>query len=974
MTVLQRALADVIEGEVRFSNGDRALYATDASNYRQVPAGVVIPRHTDDVIAAVRIAREHDMSVLMRGGGTSLAGQCCNSGLVLDLSKYVHGVLDVDRERRTARVLPGTYLDDLRDEAEAHGLTFGPDPATHNHCTIGGMIGNDSCGVHSVMTEFYGDGPQTSHNLVSLDVLTYDGTRMRVGPTDDAAYERILAEGGRPAEIHRALRALAERYGDLIRERFPRIQRRVSGYNLPALLPENGFNVAQALAGSECTCATILEAEVKLVEAPGTRVLLVLGYPSVYEAGDAVPTLREHRPIGLEGMDDVLEQYMRRKGLREASLDLFPEGGGWLLAEFSGNDRQEAVDRARAAMQALRDAGHNPSMRLYDDPEDQHRVWKVRESGLGATAFVPGERDTWPGWEDSAVPVDRVGDYLRNLRQLLEKHGYNCSLYGHFGQGCIHTRIDFDLGSEAGRERYRAFTREAAELVVRLGGSLSGEHGDGLARGDLLPLMYGPELMDAFREFKAIWDPAGRMNPGKVIDTEGRTAHLRLGAEHSIADPETRFGYAEDEGSFAHASLRCVGVGECRRDDGGVMCPSYMVLREEKHTTRGRAHLLHEMLRGEVITDGWKSEEVKESLDLCLACKGCTGECPVHVDIPTYKAEFLHRYYAGRMRPRAAWAFGLIDVWARAAARMPRVANALAQAPVFGSIGKWMGGIAPERDLPRFAERTFRERFARRSSPPVAGGTRRRDAPADRRPAVLWPDTFNNHFHPDVLVAATGCLEAIGFDVTLPADGLCCGRPLYDWGMLDRAERYLRRILDSLRPALEAGVPIVGVEPSCVAVFRTELPNLIRDDPAAQQLAGSAVTLGELLVNEQVEVPCLDSAALVHGHCHHRSVLGFDGEAELLKGVLSDVDVPDSGCCGMAGAFGFEAEKYDVSVAAGERVLLPAVREAAEDTLIVTDGFSCREQIAQQTDRRALHSAEVLLMALTGERHGNHRW
>ncbi len=959
---LERDLRGRLRGEVRFDEGSRALYAADASNYRLPPIGVVIPRDEEDIVQAVAAGRAHGAPILTRGCGTSLAGQCCNVALVIDASKYVHRVLGIDAEARRARVQPGCILDHLREEAAPHGLTWGPDPATHSRCTLGGMLGNNSCGIHAVFAEFYGPGPTTAHQVETLDVLTYDGLRLTVGPTPDEELQRILQAGGRRADIYRRLRALRDRHARAIRERFPNIIRRVSGYNLPALLPENGFNVARALVGSESTCVTILGATVTLMRNLEHRALVVLGYPSVYDAGDHVPELRELKPVGLEGMDELLVEYNTRKGIHGEALRLLPEGRGWLFVEFGGDTQEEATGRAREAMEALRGrTAHPPTMVLHDDREGMAKLWEARESGLGATAFVPGQPDTWPGWEDSAVPVDKVGDYLRDLRKLYDRYGYHPSLYGHFGQGCIHCRVDFDLTNAAGIAKFRAFMRDAAELVCqRYGGSLSGEHGDGQARGELLPIMFGEELMDAFREFKAIWDPQGRMNPGKVVDARPLDADLRLGADYRPWTPATHFQFPEDGGDFAHATLRCVGVGVCRRTDGGTMCPSFMALREEQHTTRGRAHLLFEMLQGQLIRDGWRSEAVRESLDLCLACKGCKGDCPLNVDMATYKAEFLSHYYDGRLRPRSAYAFGLIPWWARLAARVPDLVNFLAHAPGLGAVGKRLTGMAPERRVPFFARETFRERWRRRRGPARDG----------RPNVILWPDTFNDHFYPATLEAAADVLEAAGFHVTVPATTLCCGRPLYDYGMLDTAKSLLDRTLAALRPQIEAGVPVVGLEPSCVSVFRDEMAGLLPHDADARRLRGQTYLLSEFLAKHAPDFvpPKLERRAIVQGHCHHKSVLDFDSERALLERMGLEATVLDSGCCGMAGSFGFERDKYDVSLAIGERVLLPAVRAADADTLIVADGFSCREQIAQATDRRALHLADVLRMAMERQR------
>lgn len=942
---LARALARAVRGEVRFDDGSRALYATDASNYRQVPIGVVLPRDADDVIATFAECRRFGAPVLARGGGTSLAGQCCNVAVVLDFSKHMRAVLELDPERRLARVQPGIVLDDLRDRAERHHLTFGPDPATHNRCTIGGMLGNNSCGVHAQMAG------KTQHNTESLEVLTYDGARMRVGATSDDELAAIVRAGGRQGEIYGRLAALRDRHGDEVRRRFPKIPRRVSGYNLEELLPERGFHVARALVGSESTCVTILEATLRLIDSPPCRVLAVLGFSDIYAAAEHVPAVLEDHPIALEGLDDRLIEFMRRKGLHTETLPLLPRGAAWLIAEFGGQTRDEARARADALVARLRGA---VDARVYDRHEIEHAIWLVRESGLGATARVPGSPDAWPGWEDSAVAPGDLAPYLRELRRLLDAYGYEAALYGHFGQGCVHCRISFDLVTHDGIRRWRAFMLEAAHLVTRHGGSLSGEHGDGQARGELLSIMVGDRLVGAFREFKAIWDPLDRMNPGKVADARPLDADLRLGAAWSPRYPALHIRLDDDD-TFPRAATRCVGVGLCRKEGGGTMCPSYMVTREEMHSTRGRAHLLFEALTGGPLRDGLHDDHVKEALDLCFACKACKSECPVNVDMATYKAEFLAHYHQKRRRPLAAYAFGFIDVWSRLASRTPRLANFALHAPGLGRLAKAILGVAPQRAMPRYAPQTFRAWFAGRPRPPSNGPR-----------LILWVDTFNNHFHPEVARAAVRALEAIGYRVDLSPAGLCCGRPLYDFGFLDVARRRLAAIVDAMRPDIHAGVPVVGLEPSCLAVFRDELPNLLVGDEDARRLRLQTRTLAELVDAGPLAatLPQIARSALVHGHCHHKAVLGFTRDRKLLERLGLALDVLDAGCCGMAGAFGFEAAHYDVSLRAGERVLLPAVRRAADDALVIADGFSCRTQIEQTTGRRALHLAQVLELSL----------
>jgi len=932
---LEDDLRRSVRGEVRFDAGSRALYATDASNYRQVPIGVVVPLDEEDLIAAVAACRRHGAPLVQRGAGTSLAGQCCNAAVVVDGSRHLKGILEIDPERRRARVRPGTVLDDLRREAGRHGLTFGPDPATHAWCTLGGMIGNNSCGVHSMTAG------RTSDNVEELEVLTDDGLRLRVGRTAEAELGRLVRAGGRRGEIYRRLRDLRDRYAPLIRERFPRIPRRVSGFNLDELLPERGFHVARALAGSEGTCVTFLEATLRLVPAPGARVLVVLGYEDIVSAAEQVPEVLAAGPAGLEGMDRFLvDNEFTRRSYREA-LSRLPAGGAWLLIEFAAGSQDEAAGQARRFVASI----GRPAL-VVEDPKEQSKIWQVREAAVGTTSRDPRLGDAWPGWEDSAVPPDRLAPYLRDLQALLGRYGYGAALYGHFGEGCLHARINFDLASPEGVRRYRSFLEEAADLVTAHGGSLSGEHGDGQQRGELLPRMFGEELVQAFREFKAIWDPGNRMNPGKKVDPYPLDADLRPSL--ALQRPETAFSYPGDAGSFVRAAGRCVGVGKCRREGGGTMCPSFMATREEQHSTRGRARLLFEMLEGGVIRDGWRSEEVREALDLCLACKACRTECPAGVDMATYKAEFLHHHYQGRPRPRAAYTLGLVYWWARLAAHAPGFASRL------GRSLKGLAGVHPGRRLPAFAKQTFREGFARRGS----GGK--------GQPVLLWPDTFTNFFQPEIAHAAADVLEAAGCRVSIPRRILCCGRPLYDFGMLDLARRQLQQILESLRPEIEAGVPVVGMEPSCVAVFRDELVNLFPEDEAARRLSVQTFTLAEFLVREGFEPPRrsdIAATAIVQGHCHHHAVMGMEADRALLGKLGLDFEILDSGCCGMAGAFGFERDHYDVSIACGERVLFPAVRQAGAETLILADGFSCREQISQVTGRRAHHLAEVLRAA-----------
>ncbi len=995
-------LTECVDGEVRFDPGSRAAWSTDASNYRMVPLGVVLPRTIDDVVATVAACREHGVPVTSRGGGTSLAGQTCNVGVVIDFSKYLNTVESIDVEDRSAWVLPGTTLDWLRDAATEHGLTYGPDPATHDRNTLGGMIGNNSCGTHSVMAEFYGPGPLTVDQVLELEVLTYRGERFTVGPMTRQELGEAIDAGGERGRILAGLRDLRDRHVAAIRTGFPEIPRRVSGFNLPRLLDENGFDLAKALVGTEGTCVTVLRAKVRLIDAMPERTLVVAGFPDACTAGDHVPMVREHRPVACEGIDRRLIEFMQKKGLHPEDVELLPEGQGFLLVEFGSDDKDDADAQAQRFVKACEGLDDPPTTKVFTDQWEAQKLWQVRESGLGATANVPGMARSHPGWEDAAVPPEKVGDYLRDFRDLLGEFGYHAALYGHFGQGCIHCRIDFRLETAHGVAQWREFLDRAARLVTGYGGSLSGEHGDGQARGALLTTMYGDELVRAFGEFKAVWDPDGMMNPGKVVDPREPTQDLRKGPDARLRPVRTHFAFPDDDHDFGKAVTRCVGVGACRDVESGGMCPSYMATREEEDSTRGRARMLFEMLRGDEL-GGWRDDHVAEALELCLACKACRNECPVNVDMATYKAEFLSHYYKGRLRPRSDYAITLIYWWARLASRLPVLVNAVTQNRLLAPVLKKAGGVAQERAIPRFRRRPFTRSFAARhgsgrarpthdgspvlehresmryggqgwSTPSMQRGGLRTtlhphgtDAPLETDRVILWPDTFNNYLESDVLEAAAEVLEHAGYEVTLPSRPLCCGRPLYDAGMLSTAERLWRQVLDTLRDDIRAGVPVVGVEPSCVAAFRDELVGLFPNDADAQRLADQTFLLSEFLERQRYQPPRMRGDALVQMHCHHVAALGTDAEQALLKRMGVEAEVLSAGCCGLAGSFGFSASKYDVSVRVGEREMAPRIRGASAATDVVTDGFSCREQIQHLTGRDPVHIAHLLRRAIHDE-------
>jgi FAD/FMN-containing dehydrogenase/Fe-S oxidoreductase len=926
-------LVSAVRGTVESGSLAKAQYAMDASNYRHPPLAVVCPADGDDVAAAVRVAREFGVPVTARGGGTSVAGNAIGRGLVLDLSRHLNRIPHIDPERRLATVEPGVVLDDLRAAAAPHGLTFGPDPSTHSRCTIGGMIGNDACGSHSVR---WG---RTADNVDSLDLLLYDGTRMRVGPG-------VVADAPRERQILRDLNRLAQSDLAELRTGFPQVTRRVSGYALDALLPERGFDVARSLVGSEGTCATVLAATLRLVPTPPATVLLVLGFRDEVAAAAAVPDILPFEPLTVEGMDARLLALATGAGARSVSL---PQGEAWLFVEMEGSDVAEATDAARTVAAAVR----TPSIVLAD-PAQQRVLWRAREEGAGLATRSADGAEAWPGWEDAAVPPERLASYLEGFRALLARHARRGIAFGHFGEGCIHVRVDADLVTRRGVAGFRSFIEDAAGLVLEHGGSFSGEHGDGQARSELLPLMYSPRMIGLFERFKAIWDPADGMNPGVIVRPRALDDDLRF--RPPAVPLNTRYSYPDDAGDFAQAMRRCVGVGKCREPhpSSDVMCPSFRATRDEKDSTRGRARVLLEMVNGGVIGSGWRSPEVRSALDLCLSCKGCRSDCPVGVDMATYKSEFLYHHYRRRLRPAAHYSMGHLPTVARLASAAPRSVNAVTGSRSLGPLLRRLGGIARERSFPEFARPTFTS-WSRTREPAAAG---------DGRPVVLlWPDTFTNYFAPHVGVAATEVLEAQGFEVRVPTGRVCCGLTWMSTGQLGTATRVVRRTQRILRPAVDGGVPIVVLEPSCAAALRVDLPELIGDD-RTRRVAAQVSTFAEFLDARGAGVPTTMSARSIRQeHCHQHAVLGSEADERVLAGLGVQNTTLASGCCGLAGNFGFERGHYDVSQAIGEQVLLPAVRAARPDTMVLADGFSCRTQIEQATGRQALHLAEVVARA-----------
>lgn len=960
---LEAALRQRLGDAVRFDTAHRAMYASDASNYRQEPIGVVVPRSIEDFQAAIAICREHEAPILPRGGGTSMCGQTVNHAVVFDLSAFCNRILELDPAAGQAWVEPGVICDQLIEAARPHDLTFAPDPSTHSRCTLGGMIANNSCGPHSVMAG------KTLENVEALEVMTYDGARFWVGPTSEKELESIIASGTRQGEIYARLKSLRDRHADLIRSKYPGIKRRVSGFNLDQLLPENGFNVARALVGSEGTCALTLGARVRLVPSPAVRVILILGFPDIYLAADAVPEFQQFGALAIEGLDRHLIRGLQARNLRAEEIAMLPEGDAWVVLEFGGSTVEEAIATAQVAQNYFvqrPDPGPmrpRPHAKLFSDPAIQRRIWSIRETGASATqlSIDPSRPDPQVGWEDAAVDPHRLGDYLRAFQALVDRYGYQTNLFGHFGDGCVHARITFDLRTVEGVATWREFTREAAQLVVAFGGSLSGEHGDGQARAEFLPIMYGPELMEVMREFKRIWDPQDRLNPGKLVRANGEVMrideNLRAGPDYKIIKLDTRFKFRSAEGDgFQRAVERCVGMGKCRSEQGGTMCPSYRATREEQNSTRGRSRLFWEMLQGKLVDKGWQSEEVKQALDTCLSCKGCRSDCPTHVDMASYKAEFLSHYHEHKSRPRQALTMGRIGDWAPWAAKLPWLANFFTQTPGLSYIAKFIGGVAQARALPRFAGKNFRSQHG--TTPTSETG---------RPKVILWVDTFSDNFHPEVAQAAVMVLADAGFDAVLPDTHLCCGRPLYDFGYVDLAREKLRKAITVISGQMagpDAPVAVVGLEPGCMSVFKDELLKLFPDDAQARKLSDAVILFGDFLHQKGYQPPPLDQQVLVHTHCHQKSLFGTRGDVALLQATGAHATFLENGCCGMAGSFGFNPDHIDISNKVGEMELLPIVRKAEIDTVILTNGFSCREQIRQGAGREVMHLAELLQLAI----------
>lgn len=926
--------------DVKADEGTRAMYSTDASLYRIPPTAVVRPRSRDEVAEVLDACRTLEVPVTSRGAGTSVAGNAIGRGVVLDFSRHMNRVLSVDAEAGLAVVEPGTVHAVLQKQAMAQGRRFGPDPSTHPRCTVGGMIGNNACGSRSLG---YG---RTNDNVAGLEVMTAAGELFRTGYGTDG---QPFVDGAEA--LLSGLRGVMSQHLGVARTEFDRFGRQVSGYAVHHLLPER-FDLTQALVGSEGTLGLITEATVKLVTDPAHRVVVAIGFEDIVRAGEASPAVVQHLPTACEGLDSrLIDVLVSRRGA--GAVPALPRGNAWLFVELAGEDADDVRERAdRLAAEGL-----GVESLVVTDPAVQARLWRIREDGAGLAGRAPSGKPAWPGWEDAAVPPERLGEYLAQFDALVADHGLTSAPFGHFGDGCMHVRLDFPFDRPDGTAVFRTFLQSAAELVASFGGTLSGEHGDGRARSDLLPTMYSPEAISLFGQVKAVFDPTDLLNPGVLVAPDAADDQVRVAGTF----PNRRtlaFSYEEDHGSLAGAVHRCTGVGKCRADNaasGGVMCPSYLATREEKDSTRGRARVLQELVRGDRLD--WRSPEVHDSLDLCLACKGCASDCPTGIDMATYKSEVLHQSYRRRLRPRSHYTLGWLPRWSRLASRFPRLANLGMRLPLVGRLALWGAGVDQRRSIPAFAATPFRRWWKKRS-----------DAMTTGQPVMLFVDSFSNSFSPSVAEAMVRVLQDAGYEPRLPSAGTCCGLTWITTGQLDAAKRILGSTVAELAQAARAGIPIVGVEPSCTAVLRSDALELLGDDPDrgddARLVAASTRTLSELLgETDGWEAPDLAGTTVVaQPHCHQHAVLGWAADEKLLGRTGAQVTTL-AGCCGLAGNFGVEIGHYEVSVAVAEQNLLPAL-DAAPDAIVLADGFSCRTQVADLRDRPSLHLAELLASKL----------
>jgi FAD/FMN-containing dehydrogenase/Fe-S oxidoreductase len=989
VAALQAALAKTVTGEVRFDRLTRALYSTDASVYQIVPLGVVLPKTEDDIVAVIKACTSFRVPLTARGGGTSQAGQAIGPGLVLDCSKYFNEVLETNAEHGWVRVQPGCVLDDLNHKVKTFGMHFAPDISTSNRATIGGMIANNSSGTHSVI---HG---KTMDHVLELKVLLADGSVLDLGPLGESEWENRCGQQDREGDCYRVVRRLAENHGDEIERRYPKILRRVGGYNLDRFTPSrragdvsplmldgihqgadaprspHSFNLADLIVGSEGTLAVILEAKLRLIPLPKAKGLLVIQFANLLDALAATPAILAHSPSAVEVIDKYILDSTRLNP--EASrLRGFLQGdpGAILLVEFYGDRAEEMPSRLQALETDLRRQRFGYRYLSMTDPHAQNRMWKLRKAALGLSMAEKGDAKALSFVEDTAVAPEHLRDYIAEFLTVIARHGTTAGVYAHASVGCLHVRPVINLKTEAGVQHFEAVASEVAELVLKYGGALSGEHGDGLVRSPFQEKMYGPVLYSAFREIKETFDPMHLLNPGKIVDAPPLTANLRYGPAYVTPEVATTFDFKAD-GGLTRAAELCAGVGECRKKREGTMCPSYQATREEQHSTRGRANALRLAITGQLGSEGFTDPALFEVLDLCLECKACKSECPTNVDMARLKAEFLHQYYHKHGLPRRNRLFGNVARLSRWGCRLAPVSNWLARNRVVRWLNEKLYGIDRRRIPPAFARRTFACQFA--SAWP--------DAILDRfvKSVLLFPDTFINYHEPAIGLAAVDllrhmhCLVIPGFAQHVGSPGLrCCGRPFISNGMLDRAVAHARHNVDLLYPWAHTGTPLIACEPSCILTIKDDYPALLQGEQRrqAEVVAAACLTFEEfveslLAANARARTRLVFQAGprkiLVQGHCHQRSLVGMAPVLRVLRHIPgAEVIDLDAGCCGMAGSFGYEKEHYEVSRQVGEQRLFPALRQADKDAVVVASGFSCRLQIQHFTRRTAVHPAQVL--------------